>query len=61
VIRCRNCGASSEIIFVAELVADSETVFAAELAACSEPVLAADSTISLLGRNDLNTSNNFMV
>jgi len=40
VIRCRNCGASSETVFAAELAAGSETVFAAELASCSEPVLA---------------------
>jgi len=42
VIRCRNCGASSETVFAAELAAGSEIVFAAEPAACSEPVLATD-------------------
>jgi len=42
VIRCRNCGASSETVFAAALAAGSETIFAAELAACSEIVVAAE-------------------
>jgi hypothetical protein len=53
-ICCGNYGASSEVVFAAELAAGSETGVAAELAACSdtvlvpnwaaciEPVLAAD-------------------
>jgi len=46
VIRYRNCSASSETVFAAELAAAGETIFTAELAACSEPVLAADIRLS---------------
>ena len=73
-ICCWNCGASSETAFAAELAAYSETVVSAELGSlqrtssrCRSGLPTANqfslpiSTISLLGINDLNASNNFIV
>ena len=58
VIRCRNCGASSETVFRC-LQRNSSRCQIGQPAA--NQFSLSISTISLLGRNDLNASNNFMV
>ena len=62
VIRCRNWVVCYELAFAAEIVAPAAKQFSLQnwLHAANQFSLPI-STISLLGRNDLNASNNFMV